>query len=57
MLAAAALPLLAVTCGYPAPLSLVAAIVAVSIVLRHRDNLLRLRRGVEPQFRIRSPKE
>jgi glycerol-3-phosphate acyltransferase PlsY len=52
MLAALALPLIAFACAYPVPLYLTAAIVAAIIILRHRDNLSRLRRGVEPRFRI-----
>jgi glycerol-3-phosphate acyltransferase PlsY len=52
MLAAMALPAMAIVCGYPAPLSGAAAVVAVSVVLRHRDNLSRLSRGAEPQFQI-----
>lgn len=55
MLAAASLPVMAMVCDYPAPLTSVAAVVAVTIVVRHRDNLSRLRRGVEPKFRIRRP--
>lgn len=57
VLAAAGLPVMAVACDYPAPLSIVAAVVAVSIVVRHRGNLSRLRRGVEPQFHIRPTDE
>ncbi len=52
MLAALALPLLVVASGYAAPLAIGATIVAASVLLRHRDNLSRLRRGVEPQFQI-----
>lgn len=50
--AAVVLPVMAVTCGYPVPLSIAATIAAASIVLRHRDNLSRLRRGAELQFRV-----
>jgi glycerol-3-phosphate acyltransferase PlsY len=56
VLAALGLPLAAVVFGYPAPLCGAATIVAGSIVLRHRENLARLCRGVEPQFRIQRHK-
>ena len=51
ILAAAALPVIAAACRYPVPLSIAAATVAISVVLRHRDNLSRLRLGKEPRFR------
>jgi glycerol-3-phosphate acyltransferase PlsY len=52
MLAALTLPAVAVVFGYPAPFCGAAAIVAGSILVRHRENLMRLRRGMEPRFRI-----
>jgi glycerol-3-phosphate acyltransferase PlsY len=52
MLAALALPAGAVAFGYPAPFRAAAAIVAACVLMRHRQNLVRLRRGVEPRFRI-----
>ncbi|HVO22778.1 MAG TPA: glycerol-3-phosphate 1-O-acyltransferase PlsY [Candidatus Margulisiibacteriota bacterium] len=52
MLAALALPVVAVVFGYPAPLCGAATVVAGGIVLRHRANLVRLWHGVEPRFRI-----
>ena len=54
MLAALALPVMAWVCGYPPPLVLAAAAVAAIIILRHRDNLSRLRRGEEPRFQRNS---
>ncbi len=53
MLGAAILPLAATVCGYPAPSLAVATVIAISIVVRHRDNLSRLRRGVEPRLVFR----
>jgi glycerol-3-phosphate acyltransferase PlsY len=52
VLATLTLPLAVVACGYHAPLSIAAGVVTVSVILRHRDNLSRLRRGVEPRFRV-----
>jgi glycerol-3-phosphate acyltransferase PlsY len=54
MLAALALPVMTWVCEYPPPLALAAAAVAAIIILRHRDNLSRLRRGEEPRFQARS---
>lgn len=53
MLGAAALPVAAVACGYPAPSSVTATVIAISILVRHRDNLSRLRSGAEPRVAIR----
>ena len=53
MLAAVTLPVIAVVFGYSVPFCGAATIVAGSILLRHRENLMRLRRGAEPRFRIR----
>jgi acyl phosphate:glycerol-3-phosphate acyltransferase len=52
MLGAFALPISAVACRYPMSLCIVAAVVSTMIILRHRDNLARLIRGVEPQFGV-----
>jgi len=53
VLAAVSLPLASVALHQPMPLSAAALIAAVVIVVRHRDNLLRLRAGTEPQFGTR----
>lgn len=53
ILAALALPLAAGAFGYPPPFSGAAALVASAIVVRHRENLLRLWHGAEPRFRPR----
>ncbi|HVO26715.1 MAG TPA: glycerol-3-phosphate 1-O-acyltransferase PlsY [Candidatus Margulisiibacteriota bacterium] len=53
ILSAAALPLITAVCGYPAPSSVMALLVAISIIVRHRDNIIRLRNGVEPRLAIR----
>jgi glycerol-3-phosphate acyltransferase PlsY len=53
MLAAVGLPAAAVFCGYPAPSSVVATVSAIGIILRHRDNLSRLRSGAEPRITMR----
>jgi glycerol-3-phosphate acyltransferase PlsY len=50
ILGAVALPPVAIVCGYPAPSSVVATVIAISIIVRHRDNLSRLRSGVEPRL-------
>ena len=49
MVAALALPVAIVLLGYAAPSGIAAAGVAVLVILRHRDNLRRLWRGVEPK--------
>ena len=56
LLAVLALPVVAVIFGYAAPLCGAATIVAGSIVLRHRGNLVRLWHGAEPRFRIQHRK-
>lgn len=53
LLAAAALPLATAVLGYRYPVWSAALIVAAAIVVRHRDNLWRLRHGNEPRFRVR----
>jgi acyl phosphate:glycerol-3-phosphate acyltransferase len=52
MLAALALPLTAVVLGYSGPLCGATVLVGCGIVLRHRENLVRLWHGAEPRFRI-----
>lgn len=52
MLSAVCLPIAAVACSYPTSLCIVAALVSTIVILRHRDNLLRLFRGAEPQFHV-----
>jgi glycerol-3-phosphate acyltransferase PlsY len=52
MLGALSLPIAAVACSDPTSLCIVAALVSTIIILRHRDNLARLFRGVEPQFGV-----
>jgi acyl phosphate:glycerol-3-phosphate acyltransferase len=51
--AAVALPIATVVWAHPPATSTAALIVAVAILLTHRDNLMRLRRGTEPTFRMR----
>jgi glycerol-3-phosphate acyltransferase PlsY len=53
VLAAVTLPILIFLWGYTSPFQVAAVAVAVSVVMRHRDNLSRLRRGLEPQFNVR----
>lgn len=55
MAAAATLPVVTVVLHQPAPVSTAALIVAVLIVVRHRDNLSRLRAGTERKFGAREP--
>ncbi len=47
LLAAAATPLVLAALGYPAATTLVATVMGVSIALRHRDNIRRMRFGTE----------
>ncbi|MFQ5667230.1 MAG: glycerol-3-phosphate 1-O-acyltransferase PlsY [Candidatus Binatia bacterium] len=54
MLAATALPLAVAALRYPGPLEAAALAATALILVRHRVNLTRLRRGVEPKFHIRS---
>ena len=53
MLGALSLPVTAVACSYPISSCIAAALVSTIVILRHRDNLSRLFRGAEPQFRVR----
>jgi glycerol-3-phosphate acyltransferase PlsY len=53
IVAALALPPAAVALGYAPAVRGAALVVAAIIVARHRDNLSRLRRGVEPKFEVR----
>jgi glycerol-3-phosphate acyltransferase PlsY len=50
VLAAVSLPVATVASGTAPSGSIAALIICVAIVFRHRDNLTRLRRGVEPKF-------
>ena len=51
MAAAASLPVASVLAGYGIPTCASGLVIGAVIVARHRDNLGRLRRGVEPKFR------
>jgi len=53
MCAAAALPGLAALFGYPQPVRLAGLLIAAFVILRHRANWERLRRGVEPRFGLK----
>lgn len=53
LLAAAALPLAAAMFGYAWPVCGAALIAAAAIIVRHRDNVSRLRAGREPKFQTR----
>jgi acyl phosphate:glycerol-3-phosphate acyltransferase len=54
MSAAATLPLACAAFGYPSATSSAAVVVAVVILMRHRENLSRLLNGEESKFRVRS---
>jgi glycerol-3-phosphate acyltransferase PlsY len=56
MVAALALPLIAVLLGESWPVILFAAGAAVAVVVLHRANIARLRSGTENRFRFRAPK-
>ncbi len=51
--AALVLPVAGVAFGYAAPVCSGAILVAMVVVIRHRDNLSRLWHGTEPKFQIR----
>jgi glycerol-3-phosphate acyltransferase PlsY len=51
--ASAALPLLAFATGTAPPVLVSAVAAAVLILIRHRSNLVRIRMGTEPHFRVR----
>jgi glycerol-3-phosphate acyltransferase PlsY len=53
MLASAMLPLACIALRYAMPIWTGALVVAGIILVRHRENLLRLRKGLEPKFRLR----
>jgi glycerol-3-phosphate acyltransferase PlsY len=53
MVAAVALPALAVALGEPWPVIAFAAIAAVAVLVLHRANISRLRAGTESRFRPR----
>ena len=50
MLAALVVPLLAALWSYPVPLVLAAAMIALLVLYKHRENLSRLRQGSESKF-------
>src|SRR5262249_58319098 len=50
MLAALVVPLLAALWSYPIPLVLAAAMIALLVLYKHRENLFRLLQGSEPKF-------
>ena len=50
MLAALVVPLLAALWAYPIPLVLAAAMIALLVLYKHRENLSRLRQGSESKF-------
>ncbi|MFI5398133.1 MAG: glycerol-3-phosphate 1-O-acyltransferase PlsY [Candidatus Binatia bacterium] len=54
MLAAASLPVASAMLGGAPPICGAAMVVGATIIIRHRDNLARLLRGMEPKFRIKS---
>lgn len=53
--AAIGLPLAVVLLGYPLPLAAAAAVVALIVVARHRENIERLLAGTERRFGQREP--
>ena len=53
MLAGLSLPVLAALLTTSRPVVLIATLIAIAIVMVHRENLLRLRAGQEPRFRVR----
>jgi glycerol-3-phosphate acyltransferase PlsY len=55
IVSAIALPLTAVAFGYPLSVIVFTAVAAAAIVVLHRANLQRLRRGTEHRFRLRRP--
>jgi glycerol-3-phosphate acyltransferase PlsY len=54
MVSAASMPLLLSLMGYPFPLIGAAAVAAALIVLKHRDNIARIRTGQERKWRNRA---
>jgi glycerol-3-phosphate acyltransferase PlsY len=55
MVAGVAMPLVAFAYGEPWPTVTFAAIAAAAVILLHRPNIARLRRGEEHRFRLRRP--
>jgi glycerol-3-phosphate acyltransferase PlsY len=53
ILAAAATPLVLLGIGYPVPITLAALVMGVSIAVRHRDNIRRIRFGTEARVGAR----
>src|SRR5919197_2583838 len=56
IIAACALPVIAVALGEPWPVIALGAGAAVAVVVLHRANISRLRAGTENRFRLRRPK-
>ena len=50
VVAAASLPVFCTALGEAAPIDYAAGIVAIAVIIRHRENLWRLTRGIEPKF-------
>jgi glycerol-3-phosphate acyltransferase PlsY len=55
IVAAIALPVATVVAGYPWPVIVFAGLTGLAVVVLHRANLQRLRRGTEHRFRLRRP--
>jgi acyl phosphate:glycerol-3-phosphate acyltransferase len=55
MVAAVAMPVIAVLLDKPWPVIAFAAAAAVAVILLHRGNIARLRAGTESRFRFRRP--
>jgi glycerol-3-phosphate acyltransferase PlsY len=55
ILAAAVTPLVLFGLGYPLPITLAALVMGVSIAVRHRDNIRRIRFGTEARVGARRP--
>ena len=53
VIAATTLPLMTAVLGSALPVTGAAAFIAATIVIRHRSNLARLRRGAEPKFQVK----
>jgi acyl phosphate:glycerol-3-phosphate acyltransferase len=54
LIAAVALPFVLVALDYGRPTVVSGLVIAALVVLRHRDNIRRLRFGTEPRFRVRT---
>jgi glycerol-3-phosphate acyltransferase PlsY len=53
ILGAAALPVASAAAGFAPSVTVTALVVAAAITIRHRENLSRLLRGVEPRFQLK----